>query len=504
MQLLFFLGCATFLLRSGSSLTHRRSWRSEFSLCVDEDSARTVFRTLALIVHPDKCGDTPECADGFIALREAYAVRVAELTGTGAGSEKLPAADENWLTAFKARCKGRGWRDVQGGAAGGWLAWRVGLSGAVPLTATPSTSATITLTPREALTNHRTPLNVTATRRCPACEGRGWSVDASAPTCGKCAGRGWSTGAAFVGGAGAGAGETATLHTCAACCGTGGATHACPLCHGAGTESRILTGSLRVRGMTTSVRTIEAWEPVDAGAGAEPSLPPPWVAEPDRGWALSPPTVAISFSWNEFKGVGAPRIECGGGSYCGGPPHYPRIALAHPHIQIDARVGVFRWCGAAAVVVPLVEGGAVRVVLPTRPRTLPLDGIWTAVLHGRGFPIAALDANATSSITIEATNTEATTTTPADIRGDIRVSIRLLFPARLNADDFALLEECLTPGDVNEGESDDPMTQIRDASELVAALAAAYGSEPGDDAPRHAQCDARDTLITRTVMPFIF
>jgi hypothetical protein len=483
-------------------------WVREFASCADEDAARRVFRAAALEAHPDRCGDAPECAADFIALRAAYAARVAELDGSGDGAAaggRAAAAEERWLSSFLSRCRGSRWREARAGGAGSWLSWRVSASGAVPLAAPPGASARVELSPREAMAAAAAPLNVSAVRRCAACGGRGLVVS-PAPACGACGGAGWLAGAAALGGGGGGggarargAGEAAAVHTCAACCGSGGAATACPVCAGAGVESRALRGALRVRGVRagTELRVSDAWAPAagggeappggggGAGAHAPPPPPPPWLAEPGAGWEPSPASVRVDFSWLRAGGAGAPRAACGGGAYCGGAPFFARVALAHPDVVVDARVGVLAWCRARGVVLPLLGGGAARVPLPAAPRALPADGVWAATLRGRGFPAAPAPApDARVAALPDA----------APLAGDVRVALRLHFPARLGAADVAALAACLAPGDAAAAESTDPLGAVREASALVAALAAVAGSTPDEDTPLHAACDAADAL----------
>jgi hypothetical protein len=74
------------------------------------------------------------------------------------------------------------------------------------------------------------------------------------------------------------------------------------------------------------------------------------------------------------------------------------------------------------------------------------------------------------------------------------VALRLHFPARLGAADVAALAACLAPGDAAAAESEDPLSDAREASALMAALAAAAGSAPDADTPPLAACDAADAL----------
>jgi hypothetical protein len=473
-------------------------WVAEFSLCNDEDAARRIFRAAALVGHPDKCGDTPECALNFIALREAYIARVKELTGGGGDGDgtKLNADDERWLTGFQKRCRGYNWKEVKSGAAGGWLAWRVGTNGGVSLPALPVSVATLSLTPKEVYAaGYRHAFNVTAQRQCPACSGRGLKVDAL-PACNTCNGHGWVASAAA--GTDTVVGEIGRVHTCGACCGSGGTTHICPLCHGTGieTSSSSLKGSIHIHGVKpqTTLHILESWER-NNDAQEQNSPPPPWLLDPS--WMPVPKSVTVTFSWLENGGIGAPRAECGGGSYCGGAPLFPRISfIAYPHIDIDARVSILRWCRSNAVIVPLLNGTSVRILLPTRPRTLPNDGIVTITSRDLGFPLDTLLSNDANTNTDTNTITETST---SETRGDVRIALRLLYPSRLGFEDISLLEDCLENGNGSLGESEDPVQHVIDSSELVSILSAAQGSEPDDDddsniGAENVLCDASDML----------
>lgn len=478
-------------------------WKLEFAVCKDEDSARRVFRAAALKDHPDKCGDTPECALNFIALREAYIARVEELTGGGGGGGgdgALNADDERWLSGFQKRCRGYNWKEVKSGAAGGWLAWRVGTNGGVSLPSLPVSVVTLSLTPKEVYAaGNRRAFNVTAQRQCPACSGRGLKVDAL-PACNTCSGNGWVAGAAVGEKT---VGEIGRVHTCGACCGSGGTTHICPLCHGSGieTSSSSLKGSIHVHGVKpqTTLHILESWEQEgndDAAPQQESnSMPPPWLIDPS--WVPIPKSVTITFSWLENGGIGAPRAECGGGSYCGGAPLFPRFSfIEYPHIDIDARVSILRWCRSNAVIVPLLNGTSVRILLPTRPRTLPNDGIEIIILRDLGFPLQKIsnDMN-TNTIADDDDTTATTTTTTPETRGDVRITLRLLYPSRLGTEDISLLADCFMTGNGNIGESEDPVQHVIDSSELVSILSAAQGSEPDDDySNQNVLCDASDML----------